>query len=152
MRKQLGTRIHRTTIDPVRSQDIAIEITIQRFGRIDPMTTTTALDHEPHPLLPFNPHENCADLDDIVHFERSFYSRRNPAAVNESPVGAVQILNNDLGVFVNYHRMLPRRPDPVGRFLIIQVDINWFVRGPANNILPFVQDILLVDFQALEYK
>jgi hypothetical protein len=75
----------------------------------------------------------------------------NSGPVDERAVGAVQVFDVQLAVFVGDQAVLAAGPDPVGGFLVVQVDIDRLLVGAAHEVVPFVEGILDVDLQTAEH-
>src|SRR5205085_526706 len=72
--------------------------------------------------------------------------------IDEGAIGAVEIFNgeNALGVVPMQYCVLARAPDAIRRFLILQVDVDGFIVGPAHEVEVGINRELEIDFLAAD--
>src|SRR5262245_38386603 len=85
---------------------------------------------------------DIADLDDVIHLERLLLTRIDTVAVEVGAVGTVEVFEEEAVFLETDQGVLPRAPDTLGRFLILQVDVDWFLVGPADEVEPLVDRVL----------
>ena len=83
---------------------------------------------------------DSADLNNVVEIQLAFLAGVDTGPVDEGAVGTVQVLDgkDTLGVVPVHDGMLARAPHAIGRFLILQVDIDRFIIGPADRVVPML--------------
>src|SRR5205823_3478825 len=82
--------------------------------------------------------------------QRRLDVRLQALLVQEGTVGAVQVLDEHLAVFVANHGVLPGGEDLVGRFLVKQVDVRGLVVGTADDVGAVVDQVLEIGLQAAD--
>src|SRR5262249_44798827 len=85
---------------------------------------------------------DIADLDDVIHLERLLLPRIDTVAVEVGAVGTVEVFEEEAVFLETDQGVLPRAPDTLGRFLILQVDVDRLLVGPADEVEPLVDRVL----------
>src|SRR5205085_338131 len=67
-------------------------------------------------------------------------------------VGAVQVFDGELVPLEADTGVLPRAPDAVGRLLVLQVDVDRLLVGPADEVVPVVDRVLDVPLLPAQHQ